>query len=313
MLSGRRIVDINNLFAQIRQMRHSNECHVEDMICMQEVRKGFLSTFIFKCTVCGYEQEIRSSSDGNSVDINKAAVLGITSIGLGAYHLNEFCANLEVPSLSNYLYDKTQKNQQGDWWELAKDSASDALMEEKRLSILNGEVDSSGNAFVLIVCDGSWPKRSYATNFSSLSGCAVIIGVRTNKVIYFDVKDKYCHVCKIAKSKDIEPRKHECNANYVGPSSSMETCIIIEGFQFCEKFGVRFKEYIADGDSSTYKNISDLKIYQNPEQPVEKDDCINHNCRNYRSAYVKLSKRMGKSKTVSHKLMTKKKGKIDLG
>lgn len=301
-------MNINSLFAQIREMRHSDECHVEDMECKEEVRKGFFSTFIFKCTVCGYEAEVNSCNGRNPVNVNNSAVLGITSIGLGAYHLNEFCANLEIPPLSNYLYDKTQKKQQKEWWELAKTKAFDALMEEKRLAVLNGEVDSSGNAFILMVCDGSWPKRSYSTNFSSLSGCAVIIGVRTNRVIYFDVKDKYCHVCKIAASRGTEPREHECNANYVGPSSSMETCIIIEGFQFCEKFGARFKEYISDGDSSTYKNICDLKIYQNPEQPVERDDCINHNGRNYRSAYLKLSKQKGKTNSVSNKLLTKKRG-----
>lgn len=303
-------MDIKSFFDQIH-MRHSDTCH-EDMICTNEIKTGLLSTFEFKCTVCGHFQTIFPHNSMDSVDLNNAAVLGITSVGLGAYHLEEICTNLEIPCIGNYLYDSTQKKQQTDWSQLAKESAMLALEEEKRLAVLNGEVDSNGNALIVIVCDGSWPKRSYTTNFTSLSGCAVLIGVRTNKVVYFDVKDKYCHVCKIAESKGIEPRVHECNKNYVGPSSSMETAIIIEGFQACEKLGVRFKEYIADGDASTYKNICDLKIYQNPEMPVEKDDCCNHSYRNYRKGFGGLAKKTKNSKTTSHKLITKKRGNVDI-
>lgn len=301
-------MDINTLLKQIPKLKHSQTCHVEDMKCTDETRKGFLSIFEFTCTKCGHKQKINSFDHGIAVDLNSAAVLGITAVGLGAYHLNEFCTNLEIPCMTDYSYDKKQKIQQEEWWNLAKKSALDALREEIRLAIMNGDVDSSGNAFIVIVCDGSWPKRSYTTNFSSLSGCAVMIGVRTNKVLYFDVKNKYCHVCKIAEGKNVEPRIHECKKNFVGPSSSMEAAIIIEGFQYCDKLGARFKEYIADGDSSTHKNLTELKIYQEPEQPIEKDDCCNHLGRNYRSALGKLGKGTKKSKSKAHKLLTKRKG-----
>lgn len=301
------MVKIWKLFDQIRELRHSDTCHVEDMICTNEIKKGLLSTFEFTCTECGYCQNVYSHY-GNPIDLNSAAVLGITSVGLGAYHLNEICTNLEIPCMTNYLYDTKQKEQQKDWWTLAKEASREALEEEIRLAVEHGDVDSSGNALVVIVCDGSWAKRSYNTNFTSLSGCAVMIGVRTKKVVYFDVKDKYCHVCKIAESRGGTPRAHECKKNYVGPSSSMETTIIIEGFQHCETLGARFKEFIADGDSSTFKNISDLKIYQNPEMEVEKDECCNHLYRNFRSAFGNLGKGKKKSKNVSHKLITKSKG-----
>lgn len=40
----------------------------------------------------------------------------------------------------------------------------------------------SGNAHIVVICDGGWGKRSYGKKFNSLSGCAVLIGVRTKKV-----------------------------------------------------------------------------------------------------------------------------------
>lgn len=278
------------------------------MECVNEKKKGLFSIFEFKCTTCGYEQSVLSTHDTAVIDVNNAAVLGITSVGLGCYHLAEFCANMELPCLSEYMYSRRDKNQQTDWMQLARAEALAALKEEIRLAILNGDVDSAGNALIVVVCDGSWPKRSYSTNFTSLSGCAVIIGVRTNKVIYFDVKDKYCHVCTIAKSKNEEPKEHICNTNYVGPASSMETTIVVEGFQACEKLGLRFKEYVADGDSSTYKAICDSKIYQNPEMEVEKDDCCNHLYRNYRKAFDNLKKATKKFHRDAREYITKKRG-----
>ncbi|KAG4076831.1 hypothetical protein HA402_004433 [Bradysia odoriphaga] len=306
-LSGRRFADIGLIFDQFKNMdQHSDTCRFADMECVNENKKGLLSIFEFKCSTCGYQQEIASNKTMEAIDVNEAAVLGVTSIGLGSYHLNEFCSHMQIPCMSQFIYSRRDKNLQTDWWELAQKEALSALHEEIRLAILNGDVDSAGNALILIVCDGSWPKRSYTSNFTSLSGCAVIIGVRTDKVIYFDVKNKYCHVCKIAQSNKKEPREHECNTNYVGPASSMETTIVLEGFEACEKHGLRFKEYIADGDSSTYKAICDRKIYQNPEMDVEKKDCCNHNCRNFRRAMEALSKATKRFKQGARKFVTKK-------
>lgn len=262
----------------------------------------------FQCGVCGAKKDVWSNKTTIPVDVNDAAVLGITAIGLGSYHLNELCSNLEIPCMSNYMYDKTQKKQQKDWWELAKKEASYALMEEMRLAKLDGKVDEKGNALITVVVDGSWPKRSYNRNFTSLSGCAVVIGMRTNKVIYFDVKDKYCHICKIAQSKKVEPRVHECNTNYRGPSSSMETTIVVEGFQYCERLGARFNEFVADGDSSTFKTITDMKIYQDPEVEVEKDECCNHLYRNFRKAFEALKKATRKFSKDAREIITKKTG-----
>lgn len=266
------------------------------------------SVFEFQCSDSGVKANVWSSESMVPVTVNQAAVLGITSVGLGNYQLNEFCKNLDIPCMSDYMYDKIQKEQQKDWWGLAKKHASDALEEEIKLAVDEGKVDSGGNALITVVVDGSWPKRSYSKNFSSLSGCAVIIGMRTNKVLYFDVKDKYCHICKIAQSKNVQPRDHQCNTNYKGPSSSMETTIIVEGFQYCETVGARFNEFVADGDSSTFKNVSEMKIYQNPEVPVEKDECCNRLYRNFRNAFERLGNATKKYSPEARKQITKKKG-----
>lgn len=170
------------------------------------------------------------------MSVNKAATLGFTSIGSGFYHLEEVLANLDIPCMSSSTFDTENKTVQQDWNKLAKHHSELALKEEIRMAIDRGEVDSAGNALICVICDGSWGKRSYGKGFSSLSGCAAIIGSHTKKVLYYDTKNKYCNTCARSYAKNNPPNNHPCNINYTGPSSGMETEIIVEGFKYCETF-----------------------------------------------------------------------------
>lgn len=225
--------------------------------------------------------------------VNQEAVLGVNLIGSGFYHLQEFLTNLGVPCLSSSTYENISNVQQPAWHGLAQKHAMDALFEEINQAVAAGDIDSEGNALITVICDGGWGKRSYGKAFNSLSGCAALVGVRTKKVVYFGSRNKYCHVCKIAakNDNDDEPvKEHACNINYKGPSSGMEADIIVEGFKECEKLGARFHKMIADGDSSTYKTLRDLRLYKYPDLVIEKLECVNHLCRNFRSRFGFLDK-----------------------
>lgn len=68
----------------------------------------------------------------------------------------------------------------------------------------------------------------------------------------------------------------------------MESELILEAFKGSEKdMGVRFVKVIADGDSKTFKAITDAKIYMNPPVNLEKVECRIHL---YRCAYGRLTK-----------------------
>lgn len=220
---------------------------------------------------------------------NEDAVLGITSIGSGYSHLKELFTNLDVPVMSSTTYDKIQKDQQSDWASAANQCTLDALYEEIEMAKALGSVDSDGNALIVVVCDGGWGKRSYGKAFNSLSGCAVLIGLRTKKVLFHDTRNKYCHTCRIANSNIAPVKEHDCNINYKGPSSGMESDIITQGFKFCQDHKARFHQLIADGDSNTYKNLRDIRIYRNPDVFIEKFECVNHLHRNFRSKFSNLS------------------------
>lgn len=259
------------------------------MIFRKETKLGFRSIFHFECEECGIFHQMQSSSKNyDFMNVNKAATLGITSIGSGFYHMQELCAHMNIPCMSNSTFDNENKKIQKDWSELSKHHTEKALLEEIEHAIAIGNVDSGGNALISVVCDGSWGKRSYGKGFSSLSGCAAIIGLYTKKVVYFGVKNKYCHTCTLSYAKFCPPNEHVCNISYVGPSSGMETEILVEGFKVCESFGARFHKVISDGDSSAFKEITEQCVYQNPDIVIEKIECVNHLYKNARKKFTSL-------------------------
>lgn len=64
----------------------------------------------------------------------------------------------------------------------------------------------------------------------------------------------------------------------------MESDIICLGFKVSESlYGVRYHRFIADVDSSVFKQLQDLKPYKNIV--IEKIECKNHLYRNFNSKF----------------------------
>lgn len=258
------------------------KCKKGELALRGEIKKGLMSIFKFQCTHCKIKRRVETCpKNAGAANVNEAAVSGIVSIGLGYYHLQEFLAHLNVNCMNYSTYHELDHKFQKKIWELAKIFEEESLMREIRLAKESGQVDTAGNALIDVEFDGSWAKRSYRKNFSSLSGCAAIIGIRTKKILYSGVKNKYCHTCRLAQKNIMPVRKHECNRNYDGPSSGMETQIVVEGFQHCAAKGARFTKYTGDGDASTYKALQDLRLYKDPDLDIEKLECVNHLFRNF--------------------------------
>ena len=67
----------------------------------------------------------------------------------------------------------------------------------------------------------------------------------------------------------------------------METDIILEGFVEAEKVhGVRYTQFIGDGDSSIYPTL--LTSVHFWGHAIKKIECVNHSCKCYRGALEKL-------------------------
>uniref|UniRef100_A0ABD2WAJ3 Mutator-like transposase domain-containing protein n=1 Tax=Trichogramma kaykai TaxID=54128 RepID=A0ABD2WAJ3_9HYME len=177
---------------------------------------------------------------------------------------------------------------------------------EKEYAVLNNQYhevksstsEHSGKRFpwIAITCDGSWMTRSYGTNYASLSGLAVIVGMHTGKVLYVGVKNKYCAACSYAERNMVKPKEHNCFKNFDrdAASTAMESAILLEGFQdSVHTHKVLYKVMVADGDANAFKMLEDSGVYDAYDLMPVRIRCYNHLQRNL---YKKLDT-IGKAPT----------------
>ncbi|KAJ8909537.1 hypothetical protein NQ315_002087 [Exocentrus adspersus] len=182
---------------------------------------------------------------------------------------------------------------------------SKAGKEEARIATEKGNVDPDGVPFITVYLDGGWSKRSYGHAYNAASGAGVIIGKETKKVLFLGVRNKFCYVCAVACNKKTPPTEHKCFRNWHGSSSAMEADIIVEGFnRSIAMHGIRYKHFIADGDSSTYAHLKTKVPYG---QRIYKTECRNHVLKNYsKHLYnVKDDKRIANTKDLTVTIIKK--------
>lgn len=177
---GRRVVEIGFFLQQLSALSQHGPfgCSFSDMILIDETQKGLNCGLKFQCRVCNYSNTVwTNSAESTMLDINTAAVLGITEIGCGFSNLEEFTSILNIPPMSSNKFLKEQSLVCSAWEQAAALEIEAAVAEEKRLAVEAGDVDSEGYPLITVVADGSWAKRSYRSNYSSLSGAVSIFNI----------------------------------------------------------------------------------------------------------------------------------------
>lgn len=194
-IAGRRIVDISHFFQELQNLNNHSPfgCTLADMEIKSENKQGLISGIQIKCKMCKYSKVVWTECPKTSkMNSNTAAVTGITSIGGGFTNMEEFLSILDIPSMSKNKFLKEQEKLTDAWEATALTEMELAASEEKRLAIQRGDVDSEGIPLLTVVVDGSWAKRSYRTNFSSLSGTV------SSFTSSFYSSFSYLFVCKIS-------------------------------------------------------------------------------------------------------------------
>lgn len=172
ILDGRRIINISYFFEKISKINHQPfDCTFKNLVFVGEKRNGLYSEYIFNCTMCR-KQEIIESEDPSlsSMDVNTAAVTALVNSGQGYVQLEIFSALLNMPNMSNKLYQKIHEKVEKFTHNTAWESMSSAAEEEAKLAIDNGDVNENGVPMITVIADGAWSKRSYRTNYNALSG-----------------------------------------------------------------------------------------------------------------------------------------------
>ncbi|XP_039278729.1 uncharacterized protein LOC120350228 [Nilaparvata lugens] len=224
-----------------------------------------------KTTSSDSEEFIVTSEPSNQKeDVNDALVWGAMVVGIGFSQLDEMMSVLDVPIMGHNKYKSHETRVGNAWEEIFFQKMKENADEEKRLALEKGNM-FHGVPFITVIGDGGWAKRSYGHGMNSSGGVGVIIGAETKKILFIGVRNKFCFSCTNPKKKNAE---HVCYKNYTGPSTGMESSIIVEGFRRSEEdYGLIYKNYIGDGDSSMYAKIQEGCSYG---RYIQKIECTNH-------------------------------------
>ena len=206
--------------------------------------------------------------------------------GGGFAPLQEQMSVLGIPVMTKRSFMKTESIV-GRWWsECLEKSMCEAAEEEKQIAV-HKQSFHNGVPAITVVIDGGWSKRTHKHSYNAKSGVAIVIGQATGKILHLGVRNKYCSMCNVAENKQIAPPDHECHKNWVGPSSSMETDILVAAFQEAEnKYGLRYTTYVGDGDSSVYPSL--IASVPGWGHAIRKLECANHCIKCYRAGLEKL-------------------------
>lgn len=166
------MIDVNYVFRKIANINHQPfGCTFSNLILTGERKAGWYSEFLYTCGMCGVNEIIESEDPHSSLmKVNLAAVTVAVNSGQGYIQLETLTAVLNMPNMSNHLYQKLHAKVEDFAKTTAWESMSLAAKEEAKLAIQNGEVNDDGMPLISVVVDGAWSKRSYKSNYNALSG-----------------------------------------------------------------------------------------------------------------------------------------------
>lgn len=275
---GIRLVTLENILEGVNSFAHLSKCMGPHYYWKNERIIGLRSELVLGCSGCDAINTIMSTRE----DINELMTLTTISTGLHHTGLSKLLTPLGCPVMTSKTFDRLQHTVGLKLMKLAVASCRYWCEQEKRYSFESGMPVIGGYQTVAGEGDACYAKRSKGTNYTSLSGGAVVLGHISKKVIDFDVCQVHCQTCKRAKNKGKEPPDHRCPINFEGKAQNMEPEMMTKIFSRSLQFnGAIISKFIADGDSSVMPTLRRHKIYIDLDVHIQKILCKLHLQRNF--------------------------------
>ncbi|XP_057339915.1 uncharacterized protein LOC130677250 isoform X1 [Microplitis mediator] len=271
-----RIINFIQVFTAISALIKCKKCD-GNVVFQTASTRGLGFKIVVACNNCGNEYIPSCSFVGHSYEINRRFIFVMRILGIGYEGLCKFCGLMDMPSfLDKSTHTILLKQILNCSKAVAETFMTKAVNEEKQAMPTTENEDIN---HLTVSGDGTWQKRGYTSSF----GVSSIIGYFTGKILDINIKSAYCKLCEYWKKKtntvEFEEwyQSHEdvCSANHQGSSGKMEVDAMVEMFSYSEtKYGVKYANYIGDGDSKTYSGIIKSDPYENTT--VNKKECIGH-------------------------------------
>lgn len=284
IVEGRRIVDwtyVSKCLLQAQRL-HSREC--PGLLCMSDEKyRSMVSVMLFKCDSCVATYKVRTEEPTDLPQLRRSMVWATLCSGGTFNSTKELLTLCNIPFMPFQTFITDEMNMDAILEESLEKSLDEAVQNEKRATCRteNPEIsttDEQAPVKLSVALDGSWSTRSYGKRFSSASGCGVIVGEKSKKILFVGCRNKRCSVCsRAARMNKTEPPQHRCFKNYVGSSGGMESDIMIDGFQKLMMDGVWLTTITTDGDSTTVAKLKNAIKYG---ASIQHQLCCNHVIKN---------------------------------
>lgn len=281
---GFRFIDIEILNQNISDQLCCKYCKRKVTLC-EVSRKGLGSEFAFLCSnkTCDKQTTFFScpvQPNGNLPPIrtvNRRASFAMRCIGGGRAALQTFCGVMNMPApVQKCTYNTINKTLQKATSVVQEKSMKKAAKAEYAMA----EETEEPVRDIDVSVDGTYMTRGHTSNI----GVTTAIGCVSGKVLDTGVLSKTCKSCekwakhdpKTDKYKEWQARhKLECTKTHEGSSGSMESKIAVDIFARSEEqYNLRYSRYIGDGDTNSFKSVSDAKPYGDLQ--VTKIECVGH-------------------------------------
>ncbi|XP_063385048.1 uncharacterized protein LOC134671192 [Cydia fagiglandana] len=169
-LTGNRIVDIQHILHWAFALgKHTKTCANSTIEFVRELRNGFNSIFIFKCSMC--DKEFRESNENSDHEkLNTGFVWG-TVTGAGYYTQASHLTNvMDIPTMGPSKFRKIEKSLGDTWKDQLTEEIKNVGQQERAIAIEKGQITDNGIPYIEVEVDGGWAKRSYGHNYNSASG-----------------------------------------------------------------------------------------------------------------------------------------------
>lgn len=269
------LMDFSLLFNFLTSNMSCAECKQYSLSCkLTDTKNGFAHDITIKCTNCNaWESTLMNSKIGTESkhkEVNLRMVSFIRSVGRGHAALQDFCTHLNSPHPMTYpnyqkLFQKLHVASKAVATESMCAAAGEVRQGHQRQNASEDPVDCA------VSVDGTWQRRGHASHH----GVVTTISVETGKCLDAEVLTNTCKGCRHWESrkgtKEYEKWQltHNCRVNHTGSAGAMESVGAVRIFSRSEdQRHLRYTQYLGDGDSASFKKVSESKPY-----PMERMLC----------------------------------------
>lgn len=273
-MTGFRLMDVDLLNEFIANLC-CPECQECNLKCVAETQRGCQSTLRYQCQ-CGYSQVLETSKKvpNGGHEVNGRFTQGILAIGKNRTAAETLLMHLNMPPPVSV-----------NAWEQYSDRIHSALENVAKKSMAKaGEELKKDGCDVAVSVDGTWQRRGFSSK-NGVVTCVSVANDLTCKVIDVELLTSHCQACALAKNRMSDEELKEwmarhqsdCTSNHDGSAGSMEPKGALAIFRRSEEtHGLRYTSFLGDGDSKSFKMVSEAVPPVYNENEIKKLECVGH-------------------------------------